>query len=249
MNRRFLLFILTAFPFTLVGALRSLRIDPSLLQHNARDTLLFCAPQSIFEDEEELRGIATKYLVSKYKGCVGNDCRFQCDRSEVRAVLRSVLPPLSPAALERELELFMAKFRSQDEVIAEEDFLAAFIENSYWREAGSLVVKELIYLDCLQSFYAQQERLLEDDDFDALKDMLVWEGSSAATLSSKEARFISGIAAHRRGAPIMSDAEYQTLKDELQRQNSWVATRGLDPLEKLGLDTFMGYLHRQKEEE
>ncbi len=43
----------------------------------------------------------------------------------------------------------------------------------------------------------------------------------------------------------MSDDEYSTLKSDLQKQNSWVVNRAMDPLERLGMNTFMGYLHRQ----
>lgn len=158
----------------------------------------------------------------------------------------SVLPPVTPSELNKEVESTMAKMTGND--ISQADFLAAFIENSYWKEAGALVVKELIYLDCLQSFYFKKEKLLDDEDFDSLKDMLTWEGSSAISLSGWEARFISGVAAHRRGVPIMDDAEYETLKADLQKQNSWVTARMQDPLERMGLETFMGYLHRQMAE-
>jgi hypothetical protein len=150
---------------------------------------------------------------------------------------------VSPKELDREIEATMARF-GKDEVIEEQTFLNAFIDNSYWKEAGPLVVKELIYLDCLQSHYFSREDLLNDADFDELKQMLIWEGSSAATLFSKEARFISAVAANKRGVPLISDAEYDSLKRELQQERSWVVARMQDPLEKLGLQTYLGYLHR-----
>lgn len=45
----------------------------------------------------------------------------------------------------------------------------------------------------------------------------------------------------------MSDDEYEVLKSELLTQSSWVVKRQPDPLEKLGLNTFLGYLHRSLE--
>jgi len=42
----------------------------------------------------------------------------------------------------------------------------------------------------------------------------------------------------------MPDDQYAALKEELQAQNSWVAARGMDPLEKLGMQTLLGYIHR-----
>ncbi|CAN0481074.1 unnamed protein product, partial [Discosporangium mesarthrocarpum] len=37
--------------------------------------------------------------------------------------------------------------------------------------------KERIFLDAIQSFYYSGRKLLDDDDFDRLKEDLVWEGS------------------------------------------------------------------------
>ena len=64
-----------------------------------------------------------------------------------------------------------------------------------------------------------------------------------ATLTGKEALFISAVAGARRQKPILTDDEYTSLKQELQSQSSWVVNREPDALEKLGLNTFMGYLH------
>jgi hypothetical protein len=52
-----------------------------------------------------------------------------------------------------------------------------------------------------------------------------------------------------RGAPFLSDGEYNALKQQLTEQKSWVVARGSnqDGLEKLGLQTFLGYLHRSLE--
>ena len=42
----------------------------------------------------------------------------------------------------------------------------------------------------------------------------------------------------------MSDTEYEALKAQLKAQGSWVVNREGDPLQKLGMQTFLGYLHR-----
>jgi hypothetical protein len=47
-----------------------------------------------------------------------------------------------------------------------------------------------------------------------------------------------------RGEAILSNEAYETLKKELQQSDSWTVKRQRDPLEKLGLSTFLGYLHR-----
>lgn len=85
---------------------------------------------------------------------------------------------------------------------------------------------------------------MEDSDYDELKSSLVWQGSAAATVSGKEALFLSAVAAFHRGKPLLSETEYSTLKRSLQQENSWVTQRQPDALGKLGLDTFLSYLHR-----
>jgi hypothetical protein len=91
-----------------------------------------------------------------------------------------------------------------------------------------------------------------------------------ADLKKDEAKFISSVAAYRRGMSELSDAEYEALKNKLVKVNwanllyiyiyiyitiflmihfkekSWVVMRSPDPLEKLGIETFMGYLHREQ---
>jgi len=59
-------------------------------------------------------------------------------------------------------------------------------------------VKELILLDCINTYYYKRRNLLSDDEYNELKDSLSWEGSVAVTLSSKEAHFISAVSAFRR---------------------------------------------------
>ena len=73
---------------------------------------------------------------------------------------------------------------------------------------------------------------------------LTWEGSSVATMNAREAEFVSAVAASKRGEPFMADDEYKALKAELKKEGSWVVNRGEDALEHMGLNTFMGYLHR-----
>ena len=88
-------------------------------------------------------------------------------------------------------------------------------------------------------------QLLDDNDFKILKEKLSKEGSIAVSLKQNEAKFILAVAANRRGSPIISDGEYDKLKINLKKENSWVVDRMVDPLEKEGVDTFLSQLHRQ----
>ena len=50
-------------------------------------------------------GIATRYLQGKYTACdlEGGNCRAVCDRAEITAVLKEILPPVSAKELETEV--------------------------------------------------------------------------------------------------------------------------------------------------
>ena len=65
-----------------------------------------------------------------------------------------------------------------------------------------------------------------------------------ALMSADEAEFVSAVAAAKRGEPLMDDEQYIELKKELKKKGSWVVNRKQDALEKLGDNTFLGYLHR-----
>lgn len=65
-----------------------------------------------------------------------------------------------------------------------------------------------------------------------------------ATMSADEIKFVSAVASAKRGDPMMDDEEYLALKSGLKEDGSWVDNRQRDALEKNGLNTFMGYLHR-----
>ena len=96
----------------------------------------------------------------------------------------------------------------------------------------------------LHAYYTTGNAILNDNDYDELHDNLTWEGSSVATMSRNEVKFVSAVAASKRGEPVMDDTEYTALKASLKSEGSWVVNRERDALEKMGLKTFIGYLHR-----
>uniref|UniRef100_A0A7S2S7L6 Uncharacterized protein n=1 Tax=Rhizochromulina marina TaxID=1034831 RepID=A0A7S2S7L6_9STRA len=162
---------------------------------------------------------------------------------QIESILREILPPVTTAELEQEVASVMKAFAGQ-EFISIDEFTNMLKANAYWVEAGELVVKELMYLDCLQSNYNSKKALLSDDDYDELKDSLTWDGSALVTLSGDEARFLYAVACSKKQIPSMTDAEYQSLKARLKEEGSWTVNREKDPLEKLGLSTLVGYIHR-----
>ena len=76
---------------------------------------------------------------------------------------------------------------------------------------------EVMYVDALWSFYKEGKAILTDDEFDRLRMELNWQGSGFPTLHRDEIRFVEAVLASYRGEPIMSDAEYDALKLDLNK--------------------------------
>jgi hypothetical protein len=202
---------------------------------------------ALFAEEEEMIPVAEHFVRAKYQACAKAHGHDVCTADDAREILRSILPPVSPKELEEEVDKTLAALvvkKDNDVVINEDDFVKAIVQNSYWREAGDLVVKEMIYFESLHAYYQTGISILDDDDYNELKDNLIWEGSSVPNMKAKEALFVTAVAAARRGEPILDDDAYVKLKASLKQENSWVVNREADVLEKLGVNTFMGYLHR-----
>ena len=83
-----------------------------------------------------------------------------------------------------------------------------------------------VVLQALQGYYYDGEARLTDEEFENLKDDLIWNGSKIAVLSSNEQRFLEATISHSRGKPILTDEEYDELKGELIKSNSVVTRAG-----------------------
>eukprot|EP00614_Pseudopedinella_elastica_P007186 CAMPEP_0172612294 /NCGR_PEP_ID=MMETSP1068-20121228/32189_1 /TAXON_ID=35684 /ORGANISM="Pseudopedinella elastica, Strain CCMP716" /LENGTH=258 /DNA_ID=CAMNT_0013416453 /DNA_START=32 /DNA_END=808 /DNA_ORIENTATION=+ len=199
----------------------------------------------VSEWDETISAIASRYVESKYAACDkdGENCVALRDRDEITVLLREILPPVSTSELNKEVDDLMKLF-GDEKSIAIDKFVEAVKNNPYWGEAGELVVKELIYLDAVMNDHVYDKSVLNDDDYDDLKESLTWDGSELVNLSGQEAKFLHAVGASRKGLSMLSDAEYGALKAELKANKSWVALRELDPLERLGLNTLVGYIHR-----
>ncbi len=90
----------------------------------------------------------------------------------------------------------------------------------------SLGEMEQDFLAALASWYYEGKPTMNDDEFNILKDELIWSGSTVAVLSSDEQRFLEASMAYNRGKPIMSDDEYDALKAELRNKSSIVTAQG-----------------------
>ncbi|KAL9184673.1 hypothetical protein ACHAXT_012643 [Thalassiosira profunda] len=83
--------------------------------------------------------------------------------------------------------------------------------------------KERMFLDALQSYYVSGRQVMEDAEFDSLKEDLAWSGSEVVNLNRDEVRYLEAMQAYIRGEPVMADEEFDQLKEELKEAGSSVA--------------------------
>ncbi|CAN1147471.1 PGR5-like protein 1A, chloroplastic [Linum perenne] len=84
------------------------------------------------------------------------------------------------------------------------------------QDKKSLGEMEQEFLQALQSFYYEGKAIMSNEEFDNLKEELMWEGSSVVMLSADEQRFLEASMAYVSGNPIMNDEEYDKLKLRLK---------------------------------
>ena len=81
-------------------------------------------------------------------------------------------------------------------------------------------------MQALQSYYYDGKSSLTDEEFENLKDDLLWSGSKVAVLSSDEQRFMEATMSYNAGKPILSDDEFDELRAELKAKDSVVVAAG-----------------------
>ncbi|XP_021284364.1 PGR5-like protein 1A, chloroplastic [Herrania umbratica] len=94
------------------------------------------------------------------------------------------------------------------------------------KEKKSLGEMEQEFLQALQAFYYEGKAIMSNEEFDNLKEELMWEGSSVVMLSSDEQKFLEASMAYVSGKPIMSDEEFDKLKQRLKMEGSEIVVEG-----------------------
>jgi hypothetical protein len=82
------------------------------------------------------------------------------------------------------------------------------------------------FLEAMSSFYYDKKAILSDEEFETLREELLWNGSKVAVLDSDEQRYLQASMAYARGTPVLTDAEYDDLKARLRANNSVVTAQG-----------------------
>uniref|UniRef100_A0A0E0QLG5 PGR5-like protein 1A, chloroplastic n=1 Tax=Oryza rufipogon TaxID=4529 RepID=A0A0E0QLG5_ORYRU len=76
------------------------------------------------------------------------------------------------------------------------------------------------------AFYYDKKAVMSNEEFDNLKEELMWEGSSVVMLSPDEQRLLEASMAYVAGNPIMTDAEFDELKLRLRKEGSEIVQEG-----------------------
>ncbi|KOM32659.1 hypothetical protein LR48_Vigan01g221500 [Vigna angularis] len=94
------------------------------------------------------------------------------------------------------------------------------------KEKKSIGELEQEFLQALQAFYYEGKAIMSNEEFDNLKEELMWEGSSVVMLSSDEQKFLEASMAYVSGNPIMNDKEFDELKLRLKIEGSEIVAEG-----------------------
>ena len=137
-----------------------------------------------------------------------------------------------------------------DDCIPNEEFCIIDPENSQ-RIRLTVEEKERMFLDALQSYYASGRQIMDDAEFDALKEDLMWNGSELVNLNRREIAYLEAMQGFNKGSPTMSDAEFDALREELREEQSVVAVDkepkcyievGVRPIEDVSASCISCYL-------
>uniref|UniRef100_A0A0E0IET9 PGR5-like protein 1A, chloroplastic n=1 Tax=Oryza nivara TaxID=4536 RepID=A0A0E0IET9_ORYNI len=94
------------------------------------------------------------------------------------------------------------------------------------KEKKTIGEMEQEFLQALQAFYYDKKAVMSNEEFDNLKEELMWEGSSVVMLSPDEQRLLEASMAYVAGNPIMTDAEFDELKLRLRKEGSEIVQEG-----------------------
>ena len=99
-------------------------------------------------------------------------------------------------------------------------------------DSGRRVMKRTLgemeqdYLQALGAWFYDGKPMMSDEEFELLKEELLWNGSRVPILSSDEQRFLEASIAYYKGQPIMDDDDFDALKTELRNTSSIVTAQG-----------------------
>ncbi|XP_057775671.1 PGR5-like protein 1A, chloroplastic [Salvia miltiorrhiza] len=111
----------------------------------------------------------------------------------------------------------------KDEVVDSNVLQYCSLDKKQKKTVGEM---EQEFLQALQAFYYEGKSIMSNEEFDNLKEELMWEGSSVVMLSADEQRFLEASMAYVSGKPLLSDKEFDELKQKLKEDGSEIVVEG-----------------------
>lgn len=138
-------------------------------------------------------------------------------------------PPVEKHWQSRRLSTIMKAVEEKGTVAEEEmsdNKILQYCSINKKTDKRSLGELEAEFLEALQSFYYDKTPTMSNEEFDNLKEELMWEGSSVVILSSDEQKLMEACVAYAAGKPNLTDAEFDALKLKLKKTGSKIAIEG-----------------------
>lgn len=126
--------------------------------------------------DERWPDIVRSYVSNKFKS-IDLDSSGEVDKEELASLYRSMMPNASEDDISQCLSEFFANFDADESGdIDEQEFRTAVLSNQLLN--SDMRLKEQVFVDVLQSFKADGERLLSTQALGSLEAQLDWEGSN-----------------------------------------------------------------------
>eukprot|EP00667_Euglena_gracilis_P007112 EG_transcript_7174 len=77
---------------------------------------------------------------------------------------------------------------------------------------------ETMYINALWAYYTEGKAIFTDEQFSKLKLELSWQGSGFPALRRDEVEFVKAVIAYQKGEPILSNEEYDKLKNRIKEK-------------------------------
>lgn len=183
-------------------------------------------------NDEAFGPLVERYLEAKFKS-LDADGNGVLDKDEMKQIAGGVLPPMDGDKFETYVDSFFGSFDQAKGGVDLESFKAGMmpaVSKLFAGDNAGIKIKEQILVDVIQTYYGDGESLLQNDDFDALKEELTWAGSEVATISKDEIQFLEAAKFFRTGKPQLSDSEYDALKARLKQEGSYIVERKTEPV-------------------
>eukprot|EP01038_Epipyxis_sp_PR26KG_P008777 gene8777-11853_t len=159
---------------------------------------------TLFKSSPEIRKVIISYLNNKL---FHETNRFACCKQKIKTALISVVPPVNNFDIDSEVDEMARKFEGKPFMEEFEFSSRVIMENKIWETVGETVVKELIYLDSVNSKLSGGIIPVSQNSLDKLEASLQDDGSLLPKLSHEETKKVFSILAQSNGTRTVENTD------------------------------------------